>query len=200
MFNFHINVLSLSLKQLSEISAKFIFVSYFWRYEVAELEMAEFRKNPIYTTVYIVCNTLFMGRLSKVYLTPCICNPILDQASFPFSPSVFWTSRLFSLSRRRTKDTTTFPLCREGVAVKTKMNVFHVFSKNILILDSDRISDFPGTGQWLRCCQVCILFVFYRKAWRLDRAWNEGYPKVREDFTITKKAFSWLKDLLVLSH
>ena len=30
--------------------------------------MAEFRKNPIYTTVYIVCNTLFMGRLSNILL------------------------------------------------------------------------------------------------------------------------------------
>ena len=122
------------------------------------------------------------------YWTPCLCNPILDQALSPFSPLVFWTSRLFSLSRRRTKGTTTFPLYREGVAVKTKMNVFHVFSKNILILDSDRISDFPGTGQWLRCCQVCILFVFYRKAWRLERAWSEGYPKVRKDFKIIEKA------------
>ena len=30
-----------------------------------------------------------------------------------------------------------------------------------------------------------------------DRAWNEGYPKIPEDFTITEKAptraFSWLK-------
>ena len=27
----------------------------------------------------------------------------------------------------------------------------------------------------------------------ISRAWNEGYPKVREDFTITEKApaFSW---------
>ena len=168
--------------------------------------MAEFRKNPIYTTVYIVCNTLFMGRLSNILLnTLSFCNPILDQALSPFSPSVFWTSRLFSLSRRQTKGTTTFPLYREGVAVKTKINVFHVFSKNILILDSDRISDFPGTVQWLRCCQVCILFVFYRKAWRLERAWSEGYPKVREDFTISRRrplpglSPCW-KHLSALSH
>ena len=51
------------------------------------------------------------------YWTPCLCNPILDQALSPFSPSVFWTSRLFSLSRRLTKGTTTFPLYREGVAI-----------------------------------------------------------------------------------
>ena len=41
--------------------------------------------------------------------------------------------------------------------------------------------------------------------WVHFRASNEGYPKVREDFTITEKAptraFSWLKaKVLVLSH
>ena len=54
----------------------------------------------------------------------------------------------------------------------------------------------------LFCCCDWRYFIFYLmsctiviKEWL--RAWNEGYPKVREDFAITEKAptkaFSWLK-------
>ena len=57
----------------------------------------------------------------------------------------------------------------------------------------------------LQGCQVNIPYVRTRIS---IRAWSEGYPKVRKDFTITEKAptraFSWLKapttGLLALSH
>ena len=39
-----------------------------------------------------------------------------------------------------------------------------------------------------------LLQKLWSEKWRVDsRASNEGYPKVREDFTIMEKAFSWLK-------
>ena len=39
---------------------------------------------------------------------------------------------------------------------------------------------------------VCVVLGVYCGGWVLGRAPNEGYPKVPEDFTITR-AFSWLK-------